>query len=141
MTLKDLSAGITSLSESTKIVESKFNVIFELADEVRQMSSNLTEAMHEQSNGSKEVLRAIKDINNVTQEVGESSNEMLEGGNAVAQEMSHLDEITCMIGTCMDEVDSGALKISNAVQDVSKLTEKNHKSITNLVEEVKKFKV
>ena len=141
MTLKELSAGITSLSESTKIVESKFNVIFELADEVRQMSSNLTEAMHEQSNGSKEVLRAIKDINNVTQEVGESSNEMLEGGNAVAQEMSHLDEITCMIGTCMDEVDSGALKISNAVQDVSKLTEKNHKSITNLVEEVKKFKV
>ena len=141
MTLKELSAGITSLSESTKIVESKFNVIFELADEVRQMSSNLTEAMHEQSNGSKEVLRAIKDINNVTQEVGESSNEMLEGGNAVAQEMSHLDEITCMIGTCMDEVDSGALKISNAVQDVSKLTEKNHKSIANLVEEVKKFKV
>ncbi|MGP1521585.1 MAG: methyl-accepting chemotaxis protein [Treponema sp.] len=141
MTLKELSAGITSLSESSSIVESKFNAIFDLAEQVRQMSNNLTEAMHEQSNGSKEVLSAIKEINNVTQEVGESSAEMLEGGNAVAKEMEHLDGITHMIGSCMDAVDSGALKINTAVQNVSKLTEKNNNSISNLVGEVKKFKV
>ena len=141
MTLKELSVGITSLSESTKIVESKFNAIFELAEQVRQMSNNLTEAMHEQSNGSNEVLRAIKEINNVTQEVGESSSEMLKGGNLVAQEMEHLDEMTNTIEACMDEVDSGALKINNAVQNVTNLTEKNNNSINNLVVEVKKFKV
>ncbi len=141
MTLKELSVGITSLSESTKIVESKFNAIFELAEQVRQMSNNLTEAMHEQSNGSNEVLRAIKEINNVTQEVGESSSEMLKGGNLVAREMEHLDEMTNTIEACMDEVDSGALKINNAVQNVTNLTEKNNNSINNLVVEVKKFKV
>jgi len=49
--------------------------------------------------------------------------------------------MTNTIEACMDEVDSGALKINNAVQNVTNLTEKNNNSINNLVVEVKKFKV
>ena len=140
-TLKDLSSGITLLSESTKMVESKFNDIFGLAEGVKEMSQNLTEAMHEQSNGSHEVLNAIKEINLVTQEVGDGSLEMLEGGKSVAKEMESLDELTSVIGQCMDEIYSAALTINRAVDDVSKLTAKNKDSIGHLAQEVKKFKV
>ena len=141
MTLKDLSGGITSLSESTKVVESKFNAIFELAEQVKEMSHNLNLAMHEQDNGSKEVLLAIKEINGVTQEVQENSNEMLNGGKSVVKEMERLDELTSVIGTCMDEIYSAALTINNAVKDVSSLADKNNESIGHLANEVKKFKV
>jgi len=140
-TLKDLSGGITSLSDSTKMVESKFNDIFKLAEQVKEMSNNLTEAMHEQSNGSREVLSAIKQINAVTQEVGEGSSEMLEEGRVVSNEMQHIDELTSVIGKCMDDVYSAALTINEAVQDVSNLTAKNNESIGHLANEVKKFKV
>jgi len=140
-TLKDLSGGIASLSESTKMVESKFNEIFVLASQVEDMSSNLTEAMREQSSGSHEVLLAIKEINGITEEVGTSSEEMLHGGEDVAHEMQHLDEVTKQIGTCMDEISSHARTINEAVKDVSILTEENNKSISHLANEVKKFKV
>ena len=68
-TLKALSGEIETLSTSSKTVEEKFNTIFSLAEQVKEMSAMLTKSMREQENGSKEVLTAIKNINTVTIEV------------------------------------------------------------------------
>ena len=86
-TLKTLSGEIETLSASSKTVEAKFNAIFTLAEQVKEMSDRLTEAMREQENGSKEVLTAIKSINTVTIEVQAGSEEMLKGGEGVAEEV------------------------------------------------------
>ena len=140
-TLKTLSGEIEALSASSKTVEEKFNTIFNLAEQVKSMSDSLTEAMHEQENGSKEVLSAIRDINMVTNQVNDGSAEMLRGGENVAQEMQKLDELTRVITDSMNEMASGVVQISNAVQDVNEITQKNKASIDNLAKEVKKFKV
>ena len=140
-TLKLLSGEIEGLSSSSKIVETKFNAIFSLAEEVKEMSQRLTEAMHEQENGSKEVLTAIKDINMVTQEVQQGSSEMLHGSEGVAREMEKLDGLTRVITDSMNEMAAGATQISNAVQEVAEITQKNKMSIQDLVSEVGKFKV
>ena len=139
-TLKTLSTKIESLSEASKIVESKFNTIFGLSEQVKEMSGRVTEAMHEQSNGSKEVLIAIRDINNITNEVQEGSAEMLHSSENVALEMKHLDKLTQAITDSMNEMVSGAIQISNAMQEVSEITQKNKDSIKNLTLEVSKFK-
>ena len=140
-TLKTLSGEIETLSASSKTVEAKFNAIFTLAEQVKEMSARLTEAMDEQENGSKEVLTAIKSINTVTIEVQAGSEEMLKGGESVAEEMHKLDDLTRIITESMNEMASGAVQISNAVQEVSEITQKNKRSIENLAEEVGKFKV
>ena len=140
-TLKNLSGEIETLSASSKTVEEKFNAIFNLAEQVKEMSNRLTEAMREQENGSKEVLTAIKSINTVTIEVQAGSEEMLKGGEGVAEEMQKLDGLTHTITESMNEMASGAVQINNAVQEVSKITQKNKRSIENLAEEVGKFKV
>ena len=140
-TLKLLSGEIEGLSSSSKIVETKFNAIFDLAEEVKEMSHRLTEAMKEQENGSKEVLVAIKDINAVTSEVQEGSLEMLRGGEGVAQEMEKLDGLTRVITDSMNEMSAGAIQISNAVHEVADITQKNKDSINSLAQEVSKFKV
>ena len=140
-TLKTLSSEIETLSASSKTVEEKFNAIFTLAEQVKDMSNRLTEAMHEQENGSKEVLIAIKSINTVTTEVQAGSEEMLKGGEGVAQEMRKLDDLTRVITESMNEMASGAVQINNAVQEVSEITQKNKRSIENLSVEVGKFKV
>ena len=140
-TLKTLSGEIEALSASSKTVEEKFNTIFNLAEQVKSMSDSLTEAMHEQENGSKEVLSAIRDINMVTNQVNDGSAEMLRGGENVAQEMQKLDELTRVITDSMNEMASGVVQISNAVQDVNEITQKNTASIDNLAKEVKKFRV
>jgi len=140
-TLKSLSSEIEGLSNSSKIVETKFNVIFELAEQVREISTRLTEAMREQGHGSREVLSAIKDINQVTSEVSQGSSEMLRGSEGVAIEMQKLDGLTHVIADSMNEMAAGASQISNAVQEVAELSQKNKTSITALVREVGRFKV
>jgi len=140
-TLKTLSGEIETLSASSKTVEEKFNAIFSLAEQVKEMSALLTEAMREQENGSKEVLTAIKSINTVTIEVQAGSEEMLKGGEGVAEKMQKLDSLTRVITESMNEMASGAVQINNAVQEVSEITQKNKQSIENLAEEVSKFKV
>ena len=140
-TLKTLGGEIETLSASSKTVEAKFNAIFTLAEQVKEMSARLTEAMREQENGSKEVLTAIKSINTVTIEVQAGSEEMLKGGEGVAEEMQKLDGLTRIITESMNEMASGAVQISNAVQEVSEITQKNKRSIEALAKEVGKFKV
>ena len=140
-TLKTLSGEIETLSASSKTVEEKFNAIFTLAEQVKGMSTRLTEAMQEQENGSKEVLIAIKSINTVTTEVQARSEEMLKGGEGVASEMQKLDSLTRIITDSMNEMASGAVQINNAVQEVSEITQRNKGAIENLASEVSKFKV
>ena len=140
-TLKTLSGEIEILSASSKTVEEKFNVIFTLAEQVKEMSDRLTEAMREQENGSREVLTAIKSINTVTIEVQAGSEEMLKGGESVTGEMHKLDELTRIITDSMNEMASGAVQISNAIQEVNEITQKNKQNIGNLTEAVAQFKV
>ena len=140
-TLKVLSGEIETLSGSSKIAEEKFNIIFSLSEQVKNMSQRLMEAMREQENGSREVLTAIRDINTVTNQVNDGSAEMLKGGENVAQEMQKLDELTRVISDSMNEMASGAVQIRNAVTEVNEITQKNKRSIENLSNEVKKFKV
>ena len=104
------------------------------------MSHQLTEAMREQENGSREVLVAIKDINSVTNEVQQGSAEMLRGSEGVAKEMEKLDGLTRVITDSMNEMSAGAIQISNAVNEVADITNKNKMSIQGLVTEVGKIK-
>ena len=140
-TLKSLSGEIDTLSTSSKTVEEKFNIIFNLAEQVKEMSNRLTESMREQEHGSKEVLTAIKNINMITTEVQAGSEEMLKGGEGVAEEMRKLDNLTRVITDSMNEMASEVMQINNTVQDVREITQKNKQSIENLASEVSKFKV
>lgn len=140
-TLKVLSGEIDMLSESARIAEEKFNAIFNLSEDVKNMSTSLTAAMREQENGSREVLSAIRDINSITVRVSDGSAKMFEGGINAAKEMQLLDGLTRVITDGMNEMAAGAVQINKAVQEVNDITHKNKRSIENLVEEVKKFKV
>ena len=140
-TLKKLSDDIKGLSDSSKIVEEKFNAIFSLSENVRSMSAELTAAMKEQENGSREVLAAIKNISAVTMEVKNGSEEMLIGGKGVAQEMRKLDQLTAVIKDSMNEMAAGVQQINRAVHEVNDLARKNKDSIEGLAEEVGKFRV
>jgi len=140
-TLKTLSGEIETLSASSKTVEEKFNAIYSLAQQVKEMSASLTQSMREQENGSKEILTAIKNINTVTIEVQTGSEEILKGGEGVADEMQKLDDLTRIITESMNEMSVGAVQINNAVQEVNEITKKNKRSIESLAEEMDKFKV
>ena len=55
--------------------------------------------------------------------------------------MRKLDDLTRIISESMNEMASGSIQITDAVQEVHGITQKNKQSIQNLAEEVRKFKV
>ena len=69
------------------------------------------------------------------------SREMLKGSEGVAKEMEKLDGLTRVITDSMNEMAAGAVQISNAVQEVADISQKNKESIEGLVIEVGRFKV
>ncbi|MGP1586825.1 MAG: methyl-accepting chemotaxis protein [Treponemataceae bacterium] len=140
-TLKNLGTEIEILSNASKTVEEKFNVIFMLSEQVKAVSETLMSAMKEQENGSKEVLSAIRDINEVTGKVRNGSEEMLLGGEQIAEEMHRLDDLTRIITESMNEMSVGSIQITNAVQEVNEMTQKNKNSIDALSKEVSQFKI
>ena len=140
-TLQALSGEIDTLSSSSQMVDEKFNIIFTLTQQVKEMSAHLTESTREQEHGSKEVLAAIKTINMGTTEVRAGSDEMLKGGEGMSMEMQKLDDLTHVITMSMNEMAAGVIQINNAVQEVNELTQKNKRSIASLADEVGKFKI
>lgn len=140
-TLKALGIEIESLTGSSKSVEDKFSIIFDLSKQVNTMSAALMDAMQEQENGSREVLSAIKDINAVTAEVRNGSVEMLKGGEQVAEEMHKLDNFTRFITDNMNEMASGAIEINRSVQEVNTVAQQGKGLVKNLSNAVNKFKI
>ena len=140
-TLKMLGTEIEGLSSSSKTVEGKFNMIFELSEQVKVMSTTLMDAMKEQDNGSREVLTAIKNINAVTRDVKNGSQEMLKEGAQVSSEMRKLDDLTKTITSSMSSMASEAVHINNAVQEVNTITQQNKQAVVGLAAEVNKFKI
>lgn len=140
-TLKVLSGEIECLSDSSKTAGEKFNTIFTLSDQVKNMSNTLMEAMREQKIGSEEVLTAIRTISEVTVEVQAGSGEMLKGGTAITAEMRKLDDLTGTITNSINEMTEGANRMNDAIQEVNKITQQNKQSIFRLVSNVAKFRV
>ena len=140
-TLKSLSTEITSLSEASKTVGDNFTEIFSLGEEVKDMSGRIMEAMREQEAGSKHVLDAIHNINDVTEEVSQGSGEMLVGGEDIANQMKKLDEIAHGITNSMHSVEDMAKKLDEAAQGVARIAEKVRTCTNSLAKQVDKFKI
>ena len=140
-TLKILSGQIESLSNSAKTAESKFGLIFELSNQVKDMSHGLMNSMVEQKNGSYEILQSIKTINEVTAHVQTGSRAMLDSSKNVAREMKNLDDATRIATDSMNNMTSEVLRINDAVKEVQDIVQKNEQSIDTLVEETSLFKI
>ena len=140
-TLKNLGTEIESLSSSSKAVEGKFNVIFDAAGQVSDISANLTKTLKQQESSSNEVLAVIKNVNTVTVAVQQDSEAMFKDSQEIARAMYKLDDLTKVISASMNEMASGTMKINKAVNDITQLTQKNKASIETLSAEVNNFKV
>ncbi|MDR2375026.1 MAG: methyl-accepting chemotaxis protein [Treponema sp.] len=139
--LKKIKDSIDKITKSTDNVLNKFEAIDGGVRTVSDQEENIRNAMEEQSAGSRQILEAIGQLNEVTQMVKTSSEEMLEGSKQVIQESRNLELVTQEISNGMNEMATGADQINVAVTSVNTISGENKKSIDVLVREVAKFKV
>jgi methyl-accepting chemotaxis protein len=139
--LKKIKDSIDKITRSTDSVLNKFEAIDSGVRTVSDQEENIRNAMEEQSTGSKQILEAIGQLNEVTQMVKAGSEEMLEGSRQVIEESKNLELVTQEISNGMSEMATGADEINVAVNRVNAISGTNKENIEILVKEVAKFKV
>jgi methyl-accepting chemotaxis protein len=139
--LKKIKDSIDKIIRSTDSVLNKFEAIDGGVRTVSDQEENIRNAMEEQSAGSKQILEAIGQLNEITRMVKNGSVQMLEGSRQVIQESKNLELVTQEISNGMNEMATGADQITVAVHRVNTISGENKESIGVLIEEVSKFKV
>jgi methyl-accepting chemotaxis protein len=139
--LKKIKDSIDKITKSTGSVLNKFEAIDNGVRTVSDQEENIRNAMEEQSAGSKQILEAIGQLNEVTRMVKDGSTQMLEGSEQVIHESKNLEAATQEISSGMNEMAAGADQINTAVNRVNTISGKNKQSVNILVGEVAKFKL
>jgi len=139
--LKKIKASIDKITRSTDNVLQKFEVIDQGVKTVAEQEEIIRSAMEEQGEGSRQVLQAAGQVNELTGQVKGGSEEMLIGSREVIRESHNLQHMTEEITNGMNEMATGAEQVNRAVTSVNELSGRNRENISNLVEAVSQFKV
>ena len=139
--LKKIKSSIDKIIVSTDNVLKKFEAIDSGVKLVADQEQNIRNAMEEQSQGSKQILEAIGNVNDITRLVKTGSEEMLEGSKEVVHESRNLEKVTQELTGSMNEMAAGTDHINSAVNRVNDLSGKTRENIDLLVQEVSRFKV
>jgi methyl-accepting chemotaxis protein len=139
--LKKIKDSIDKITKSTDNVLNRFEAIDGGVKTVSEQEENIRNAMEEQSVGSKQILEAIEQLNEVTRLVKNSSEELLVGSRQVIEESKNLVRIQAEISNGMNEMAAGTDQINLAVDRVNTISGENKENIDVLVREVSKFKI
>ncbi|MGP1459090.1 MAG: methyl-accepting chemotaxis protein [Treponema sp.] len=139
--LRELKDKIEKVNDAALSAARRFDDIFRLAERTEAEEQNIVGNMRAQSSASERIAQSMKHIEEMTHEVKKSSQEMLSNSNLVAAEIKRLGKMSDSIANSMHEMASGAVQITNAVQEVNGISQTNKQSIGNMVEAVRKFRV
>ena len=139
--LKTLSESISQVSVNTKQVQQQFDIIYNLAQTVKEQENIISNAMTEQTAGNQQVLEGIRSINESTNDVKDSAAEMMTGGEQIVEEMKILSATTKETNDSMTSIAEGISEIINAINIVGQSSEGNKNQIESLHSEIRKFKL
>jgi methyl-accepting chemotaxis protein len=139
--LKKIKESIDKITKSTETVLARFEAIDSSVKIVADQEENIRNAMEEQTEGSKQLLKSASGLNEITHQVKTGSEEMLEGSKEVMKESQNLEGVTQEITSGMNEMATGAEQVNIAVNHVNEISSRNRESIETLMREVSRFKV
>ena len=138
--IKESLSIIQELTTVGSKTEQTFENVYALVEKVSDQEALILDAMNRQDKRSMEIVTAIQDINNVTNEVKNDSSKILKSGDLVTKNMEDLSEVTQIFTKSVDDIIKDINKINNAVQNVNQTTQKNKQNIELLRKEVEKFR-
>jgi len=139
--LKKIKTMIDTITKSTGVVLERFENIEKEVMTVSDQESQIRSAMEEQGQGSRQILEAITQLNNVTSLVRKASSGMTTDSKDIVSQSKDLKRITSEVANSMDEMTYSTDEISTLITRVTEITRENKENIGDLSSEVKRFKV
>ncbi len=141
LTLKEVSQEIASLADSTKTVETSFEEIYKLSENVNSLTASVQNVMGEHEDSCRGVLTAINEIENASNVVQKESDGIFKASKVVAEAMTDMSSIATNLSDQMTEIKVGAGNITESSEAVNDLSQKTKEKISALADEINKFKI
>ena len=132
--IKNIAQATTTADGAFNDVATKINVVAALSEEV-----NLT--LHEQNEGSRQVLEALRGIESVTVQIRDGAVEMNTGTETILKEIARLSNVSQQVQDRTGSIAKSAEAINGAVSEIVDASGANKDAIDVLVGVTGKFKL
>ena len=139
--LKSIQESIRSVVAGSKEAGSSFARIQEDVMTVDQFQVQIKNALTEQTAGSQQILQALADINEITQNVRAGSKEMTEGGTALVERNQNLRALAAEVRQRVAGLSDAADAISGSVAEASTRASSMALNISEVEQQVARFRV
>ncbi|MCL1994538.1 MAG: methyl-accepting chemotaxis protein [Spirochaetes bacterium] len=138
--LDKIKESIDKITRSTDVVLSRFESIDHSVKTVSDQESEIRNSIEEQNEGSQQILLAIANTKEVTQELSDLSGRMMNIVGNVKVEGQNLERVTREILPYIAKIDEDTDHLEVVAVNLGELIIKNEESIEQLQSEVARFK-
>lgn len=139
--LKKIQTSINDVVVESNDAKNAFANVSQTIQETDQLVHQITDAMTETQEGSKQINNALRLMNDSTSEVRTASIEMAEGNKTILDEISLLQQATNVMKDCVSEMSSGATHITDVGNNLTSISQTMGDSIKQIGNQIDLFKV
>jgi len=139
MELSSIKATIAEVVTASVESEESFNLVASSISTTDELVRQVDHAMAEQREGSRQILEALRDMNDAAEAVRTKAQSMAHDAERARTGMTMLLDTTVTIRGSMDEMGAGAEQINKAAQSVSQLAESTRESIKSMDQVIGRF--
>ncbi len=139
--LNNIQSSILDVVSSSEEASTALSDVSTRLKETDQLVLHIHSAMEEQDEGSKQIIEALRDLNNTSAEVRDSSHLMAKESDHIVSEMTNLSEATELMNTSMNEMEIGAKKINDTGASLGDVSKQVESSIMQIGSQIDLFKV
>ena len=139
--LNETVSSIGSIVTAADSAGQAFDSVVSRIDMADKLVSQISLAMNEQSEGSRQVLEALENIHVITGRINDGSREMGEGANVIQKEMSRLSDISLSVQSKSQQISQLSETIVSEISNITSDSNVNKQAIDVLGELTGKFKL
>ena len=139
--LNQIMESIKEVVGASSDASKTFSLVSKELTDTDELVIHIRTAMEEQNEGSKQILEALKMMNDSTEEVRSASFEMQEGNKLILSEVQQLQDVTVSMKSSMDEMSVGAQKINETGVVLTEVSDRMKDSIVKIGKQIDEFKV
>jgi methyl-accepting chemotaxis protein len=139
--LAEVQKAILEVAGASKESEVAFTGMEEKIGDTENLLREINRALQEQTEGSKQVLIALKEMNDISSEVRNGAGEMRAGNTAILEAMNGLKTITGEIGAGMNRLSEKSGDIAQKAENLAKIAEGTAMSVEGMEDSIGKFTV
>ncbi|OJF76111.1 MAG: hypothetical protein BKP49_08140 [Treponema sp. CETP13] len=138
--LDDLNKAIDLSVQLSDKAGDSYSSIIDSVNTVVKIETEVGTAMSEQSEGTTEVLTALKNIADITESVHSGSESMMSGSSSVLTEINNLEDATSKVRENAKRIADQSIKITNKIKNSLSVMNDNNTAISTMDDNLALFK-